>query len=95
VLADWRTAPIGEGLRATLALLSQVTLEPASVTAADVARVRSAGVSAAATRDALYVCAYFNVIDRVADALAFDVPSDERLAAGAPAFLAEGYGNEV
>ncbi len=78
-----------------LGLLEKVTLRPAEVGSADVEAVRAAGVSDAAIVDALYVCAHFNMIDRVADALGFDVPSDEEIAAGAPAFLLEGYGSEV
>ena len=72
-----------------------MTLEPAAVGPADAARVRAAGVSDEAIRDALYVCAHFNLIDRLADALGWQVPADEEFAAGAAAFLAEGYGNEV
>jgi alkylhydroperoxidase family enzyme len=72
-----------------------VTLAPADVGAEDVEGARAAGVSDGAIEDALAVCAYFNLIDRVADSLGFDLPSREEHAAYAPAFLAEGYGNEV
>jgi alkylhydroperoxidase family enzyme len=72
-----------------------VTLTPADVRAEDVEAARAAGVSDEATEDALAVCAYFNLVDRVADSLGFDLPSREEHAAYAPAFLAEGYGNEV
>jgi hypothetical protein len=72
-----------------------VTLAPADVGAEDVEGARAAGVSDWAIEDALAVCAYFNLIDRVADSLGFDLPSREEHAAYAPAFLAEGYGNEV
>ena len=95
ILADHRAAPISPGLRAVLGLLQKVTLTPAEVRSADVAAVRATGVSDAAIEDALAVCAYFNLIDRVADSLGFDLPSREDHAAYAPAFLAEGYGNEV
>ena len=61
------------------------------MTADDVPR----DVSKAALVDALYVAAYFNVIDRVADALGFELPTDEEHAAYAPQFLTEGYGNEA
>jgi len=52
-------------------------------------------VSRQALVDALYVAAYFNVIDRVADAFGFDLPTDAEHAEYAPHFLTEGYGNEV
>jgi hypothetical protein len=43
-------------------------LEPEAVGPADADVARAAGVSTEALRDALYVCAYFNLIDRLADA---------------------------
>jgi alkylhydroperoxidase family enzyme len=95
ILSDHRTAPIEPGLRATLDLLQKVTLAPAEVSAADVDAVRAAGVSDEAIEDALAVCACFNLIDRIADSLSFDLPPAEVHAGYAEQFLAEGYGNEV
>ena len=95
VLADHRTAPIEPGLRATLDLLQKVTLTPAEVCPEDIEAARAAGVSDAAIEDALAVCACFNLIDRVADSLGFDLPPAEVHAGYAEQFLAEGYGNEV
>ena len=95
MLADHRTAPIEPGLRATLDLLQKVTLTPRDVTRDDVDAVRAAGVSDEAIEDALAVCACFNLIDRVADSLGFDLPPAEVHAGYAEQFLLEGYGNEV
>jgi alkylhydroperoxidase family enzyme len=95
ILADHRTAQIEPALRATLDLLQEVTLTPRNVTGADVAAVRAAGVSRRAIEDALAVCFGFNLIDRVADSLGFDLPPPEVHASYAEQFLAEGYGNEV
>jgi alkylhydroperoxidase family enzyme len=95
VLADHETAPVGEPLRATLRFLRKVTLTPDEVAPEDGEAVRAAGASDEAIADALYVCFYFNLIDRIADALGFDLPSEAEHRAGATAFLAEGYGNEV
>jgi hypothetical protein len=53
--------------------------------------VLAAGVSAEALDDAIHVCALFNVIDRIADALRFDLPEPEYWARVAPGFLAGGY----
>jgi alkylhydroperoxidase family enzyme len=50
-----------------------VTLHPEQVQSAAVLRARQAGVSDAALSDALYVCALFNAIDRIADALNFSL----------------------
>ena len=95
MLADHRTAPIAPRLCATLDLLQKVTLAPADVSPADVAAVRADGVSNEAIEDALTVCACFNLIDRIADSLGFDLPPREVHAGYAEQFLAEGYGNEV
>jgi alkylhydroperoxidase family enzyme len=91
VLADWRTAAIAPPLRATLAFLERLNRVPDDVQAADVAALRTAGVGRDAIRDAIYVCALFNVIDRVADALAFDVPSPDAFARSARVLLRLGY----
>lgn len=87
VLADWRTAPVDERLRATLGFLERVTLRP------DETRPGAwhQDVSREDLVDALYVAAYFNLIDRVADALGFDLPPAPYFAEAAPRFLAEGY----
>jgi alkylhydroperoxidase family enzyme len=95
VLADHETAPVEEPLRATLRFLRKVTLTPGEVGPEDAEGVRAAGASDEEIADALYVCFYFNLIDRIADSLGFDMPSEAELRAGAAAFLAEGYGNEV
>jgi alkylhydroperoxidase family enzyme len=91
VLADWRTAPIGDGLRATLGFLAKLTLEPESVGPEEAQAVRAAGVSAGALSDAIHVCALFNMIDRIADAFAFHVPPREDAEQAAPRFFARGY----
>ena len=95
MLADWRAAPIPEGLRLTLGLLQRLALDPGAVGPANVAPLRAAGVSDDAIRDALYVSALFHVISRVADALGFVVLSPEEFAARAPAFLEGGYVREA
>jgi alkylhydroperoxidase family enzyme len=89
VLVDWRTAPIEPKLRATLGLLEKLTLTPADVGPEDMAMVCAAGVSERAILDAVYISAAFNLIDRVADALEFDIPPS--FAKGAPSLLQRGY----
>jgi alkylhydroperoxidase family enzyme len=91
VLADWRTAPIDEALRATLGFLEKVTLSPDQVGPADTALVRDAGVSDPALRDAVYVCALFNLIDRISDALDFAVPAPDQFRTMAKILLKRGY----
>ncbi len=78
-------------LKATLVFLEKLTLRPEEVTTADADRVRAAGVSDQALRDAATVCALFNMIVRLADSFGWDVPEWERLQARAPAMLEGGY----
>jgi uncharacterized peroxidase-related enzyme len=91
VLDNWRTAPIAEPLRAMLGFLEKLTLEPAAVTSSDVAPLRARGLSDAAIEDAIHVAVLFNVYDRMADTLGFDVPGPESFAHGAKALLTRGY----
>jgi alkylhydroperoxidase family enzyme len=75
VLDDYTTAPIGEPLRATLGLLKKMTLDHQHLGADDVHAVVRAGVSKEAIRDALEVAFLFNIYDRLADAMGWDVPA--------------------
>lgn len=89
VLADWRTAPIDDTLKAMLGYLEKLTLAPETIQAADVAAVKAAGISQQAMREAMYVCALFNIIDRLADALNFTIPAS--FTGGAKTLLKRGY----
>ncbi len=84
-------APIDQKLRTTLGLLEKLTLAPGNVEQDDIASMRAAGVSDQAIEDAIYVCAYFNIIDMIADSLDFEVLSAETFAQRAGNFLREGY----
>ena len=91
VLNDWRTAPIGPKLRATLGFLEKVTLTPADVRPADVAPLRAAGVSDAAIEDAIHACVLFNVYDRMADSLNFHRPNHAGYLASGRSLMKRGY----
>jgi alkylhydroperoxidase family enzyme len=78
-----------------LAFLEKLTLRPDEVGPDDAAAVRAAGVSNQALRDAITVCALFNMIVRLADSLGWDLPSPERLRRRAPAMLEGGYALEA
>ena len=77
VLQDWRTAPVNERLRSALGFLEKVTLTPEEVTADDVAALETVGLNKQAIEEALYVCFLFNVMDRLADAFDFYLPTAE------------------
>ena len=68
-----------------------LTQRPEELTEADVEAAYAAGVSRDALRDAATVCALFNMITRLADALGWEVPSSDRLTMRAPAMLEGGY----
>ncbi len=72
-----------------------MTLRPAEVGPADIGAVRAAGISDEAIVEALCVCAYFNLIDRLADAFAFTpishVLGRDGLLRHEAGFLARGY----
>src|SRR5262245_17987881 len=93
VLADPRAAPIGAGLRAMLLYLEKVTLDPEAVGPDDAAALRAAGLGDDAIADAVHVCALFNIYDRLADAMGWDVPGDPRYwTVQARMLLSRGYG---
>lgn len=77
VLDDWRSAPIPKGLKATLGFLEKLTLTPGEVGPEDAQILKRAGVSEKAIEEAVFVCFLFNVMDRLADAFDFRVPSDK------------------
>jgi uncharacterized peroxidase-related enzyme len=90
VLDDLESAPIGDGLRATLRMLGKLTRE-GKADAEDMRQVLAAGVSRQQVGDALAVCAAFNTTGRLADAFGFEVLSPEGFEAGAKYLLKRGY----
>jgi uncharacterized peroxidase-related enzyme len=90
VLADLDSAPVGDGLRATLRMLGKLTAE-GTVSARDIRQVLDTGVSAQQIEDALAVCAAFNITGRLADAFGFELLSPEGFDAGAKVLLKRGY----
>lgn len=91
VLDDYRTAPIDERLRATLGLLDTFTLRPEQLGPSDVRAVLDAGVTRAAIRDAFYVAFLFNVYDRLADTLGWELPGEGYYAKAGEFLLKRGY----
>jgi uncharacterized peroxidase-related enzyme len=90
VLADLDSAPIEEGLRATLRMLGTLT-SAGTLSADDIRTVLSAGVSRRQIEDALAVSFAFNTTDRLANAFAFDVLTHDGFEAGAKYLLKRGY----
>jgi uncharacterized peroxidase-related enzyme len=91
VLADWRTAPVSEKLRAMLGYLEKVTLAPDSLGSADVGELRAHEISDQAITDAVHICAMFQIYDRLADALGWHVPAERAFRSQARYLLRSGY----
>ncbi len=93
VLSDWKSAPIDGRLRAALAFLERVTLEPTQLSDPSLIKAMlNQGILEEGVRELLYVCFLFNVLDRLADAWDFDLPTGK--SARRIGFLAHrlGYG---
>ncbi|HEY1959426.1 MAG TPA: hypothetical protein VGH28_27635 [Polyangiaceae bacterium] len=91
VLADFETAAIDEGFRATLRFLHVMTTRPNDLGGEDARRVLSSGVSRAALADAVAVGTLFAIVTRYADALKFTIPSEAEFAKAARMLLERGY----
>jgi hypothetical protein len=91
VLADPATAAISDQLKAALELVRELTLSPEEVGGDDIRAMLNAGVSEDGVVDVVYVCFAFNLIDRVADALGFDLMDEEGYRQAAQVLLRFGY----
>jgi uncharacterized peroxidase-related enzyme len=90
VFRDWQTAPVTPQLRAVLAFLEIMT-KGGAIQRRDVERVLEGGVSDAGLQTAVHICIVFTVINRVADALGFEVESASSLVKSADHLLRMGY----
>jgi uncharacterized peroxidase-related enzyme len=91
VLDDWRTAPIPERLRVMLAFLEKMTLNPGDLAPADVEPLRTAGLSDDEITDAIHICGAFNLINRLADALGWEMQDDVAVHRFSEMLLTRGY----
>ncbi len=76
VARDWREAGLSKADQSLCAFSDKLTAAPASMTREDVQGLRDHGFSDAAIHDATQVIAYFNYINRVADALHVDLEDE-------------------
>lgn len=70
---DWRSAGLAPVDQALCAYAEKLTREPAAMREQDVAELRRHGLDDVAIHDAIQVIAYFNYINRVADAMHVDL----------------------
>ena len=69
VAGNWRAAPLSPADRALCEFAARLTHHPAAMSPADLDALRARGLDDRAIHDATQVIAYFNYINRVADAL--------------------------
>lgn len=69
---DYRTAPIEPEMKQLLSFAEKVARDAGSMTADDIARLRSAGFSDRALLDAAHVAGFFSYMNRVVQALGAD-----------------------
>ena len=74
-----------------LGLLEIFTLRPNTISAADVRAVIDTGVTREAIRDAFYVGFLFNVYDRLADTLGWELPDARYYPRAGRFLLKKGY----
>lgn len=75
-------APIDEKLKPLLRYVQKLTRTPSRMTAADVAAVRAAGWSEDALFDAICICAFNNLMNRVVDAVGIEGTEEEHRESG-------------
>lgn len=90
-IADFRTAPIGERLRAAFEFLERMTKEPDRLSAADARAALEAGLTTEELEDAAAVAAVFAIITRNANALDYEIPTAEEFDQAAVMLLRRGY----
>jgi len=71
--SDWRGAGLAPVDAALCAYAEKLTRTPAAVTEADLTALRGLGLDEQAIHEAIQVIAYFNYINRVADAVHVDL----------------------
>ena len=74
-----------------LGLLEIFTQRPNAISAADVRTVIDKGVTREAIRDAFYVAFLFNVYDRLADTLGWELPNPRYYQKAGQFLLKKGY----
>ena len=74
-----------------LPLLDKFTLDYSGLTASDVSEVRALGVGDEAIIHGFYIAYLFNIINRMSDALRFEIGSQAAFESSAKSLLGRGY----
>jgi uncharacterized peroxidase-related enzyme len=94
-LADYASAPIAPRLKAMLAFLEKMTLEPTKLTPQDAIALRTAGLDDSAIQEAIFVASVFAFSNRVADALEYERPDAKGYSKIGAYLKRYGYGKGV
>ncbi|MCB9743754.1 MAG: hypothetical protein H6740_14235 [Alphaproteobacteria bacterium] len=90
-LADWRTAPVSEPVRAALRFLTVFVPPEADFGAEDIQRLREAGIDDQGIRDLMYASFTFQNLSRWADAMDWPVHDAQALEAAGSMLWKLGY----
>jgi uncharacterized peroxidase-related enzyme len=82
IVAGIDDAQVDEKLKPLLHYVQKLTRTPSLMTAADVASVRAAGWSEAAVFDAICICGFNNLMNRVVDAVGIEGSEEEHRESG-------------
>lgn len=91
IIRDWRTAPVSERLQATFTFIEKLTDTPDDVGPEDINLLRTYGLGDEEIEDAIYICVAFSIIDRLADAFDFEIPTEEQMRKTSKFLLRLGY----
>lgn len=73
LIDNWRTADISPINKTILEYVEKITLAPHTITGNDIEHLKAEGLSERAIHDIVQVCAFFNYINRLADALGVEL----------------------
>jgi len=79
LVADIDTAVISDRLKPVFRFIKKLTVEPARMVEAEVQAVYDAGWDETALVDAIVLCAYFNMVNRIVDGHGLEAAPPERL----------------
>lgn len=91
VLTGWRTAPVSSKVKSALEFLEKLTLYPEHMETSDLVGMRAEGITDRGIEEVIHVCFVFSLMDRLADAFDFEIPSPEQVKRNGRALLKQGY----
>ena len=73
IVSDWRQAGLNEAIRRLTEFAEKVTRSPATCAESDIVDLRAVGWRDASIHDAVQVIAYYNYMNRIAEALGVEL----------------------